>query len=572
MHENKILTSSDGSLKWFHWLIVASSIVLTLGAWQFSAYQVKEKNLVRYEDSTEKLITNIKERMSHYEGALAGGVALADMLKGNIEYKNWRAYASSLRIDKSYPGINGIGIIYNIDKTEKDAFIAKQRIDRPDWKIHPQHSESEYWPITLIEPEAPNKKAVGLDMAFETNRYSSVKRARDTGKTSLTGPIVLVQDSKKTPGFLLYVPFYEHKAVLDTVEERRNAIIGVTYAPFIMTNLMHGTLSDSNRLISLRLSDGGDPLFDDGDNLIDNKPIFSSKKIVEMYGRKWQFEMSSNQLFRELTKNNQPTYILIAGLFIDTLLFGLFILLARSNKAAVAYAKSMNAELVDKADRLEKSNKDLQEFSYIASHDLKSPLNSIKQLATWIREDSNDSLPDQSKKYLSLLEGRSNRMIKLLSDLLSYSRVGTALFEKENINLNDISTDIIDLLGNPDGFDVKSDDVDIYIQRIPVELILRNLISNSIKHLDKSHGTIEVNYHLDGEYHVLTVSDDGPGIPVEFREKAKEMFQTLKPRDKVEGSGMGLAMINRLSLRLEGSFEIESNEKGQTQFVIRIPL
>jgi CHASE1-domain containing sensor protein len=80
---------------------------------------------------------------------------------------------------------------------------------QPQFNIRPQHSQSEFWPITNIEPEYANRQAIGLDVAFESNRYEGIERARLTGKAQITSPITRVQDSKKTPGVLLYVPFYK---------------------------------------------------------------------------------------------------------------------------------------------------------------------------------------------------------------------------------------------------------------------------------------------------------------------------------------------------------------------------
>ena len=103
---------------------------------------------------------------------------------------------------------------------------------RANFTIHPSHNEQELWPITYIEPYITNKQAVGLDVAFEKNRYSGIKNARDTGLAQLTGPITLVQDAKQTPGFLFYAPFYKKGALRDSVSARREAIIGVSLCTF----------------------------------------------------------------------------------------------------------------------------------------------------------------------------------------------------------------------------------------------------------------------------------------------------------------------------------------------------
>ena len=104
-------------------------------------------------------------------------------------------------------------------------------------------------------------------------------------------------------------------------------------------------------------------------------------------------------------------------------------------------------------------------------------------------------------------------------------------------------------------------------------MVLRNLISNAIKHHDKGDGHIDVSYELitldDKKLHQIKVKDDGPGIPPELQEKALEMFQTLQSRDETEGSGMGLAMVKKMAEKYEGSLQIESDGKRGTTFIVQ---
>ncbi len=561
-----------GQMNLVHWLIVILSIVITLTAWYYSKSQLNQKLEAKYERNAEQVVSLVKERMKLYENALSSGVAYIDSVETEITQPRWALYANSLKIDLTYPGINGIGIIYNIKPDQLNSYLDEQRQYRPNYKIHPNHTESEYWPITYIEPVAPNKMAVGLDMAFETNRYSSVKKARDTGEAQLTGPITLVQDAKKTPGFLFYTPFYKNGSKPKSIDERRDLIEGVVYAPFIMKNLMQGTLAEKNRQVSIKITDSGDILYDDKDNKsltdFDNTPLFTKQIDIKLNGRVWSFSIQSNLSFRNESTANQSSYILIGGLFIDSMLLGLFLFLSRANRLALDYADRINSSLETKTKHLEKSNKDLEQFSYVASHDLKSPLNAIKQLVGWVREDCIDIIPEESKNHLDLLTQRSDRMMKLLNDLLDYSRINRTEFKSISINLKEMTKDLDKLLDIPSGFNIIAPDINITIPEVPFEIVLRNLLSNSIKHHDKENGTIIISYEQGNDFHIITVEDDGPGIPEEFHEKAMEMFQTLKPRDKVEGSGMGLSMIKKIVTHYQGSVMIHSDGKRGTRILI----
>lgn len=559
-----------------HWIILVLSLMLTVLAWYFSNQQVNQKIEERFRHESSQVIELVKDRFSLYEQALWGAVSFYEASEQGINYSNWKKYATSLHIETTYPGINGIGIIYNVKLDQLAEYYLKERIERPDYVIFPQHNQSEYWPITYIEPELFNSKAIGLDMAFEENRYTAIKKARDTGIAQLTGPITLVQDDKKTPGFLFYAPIYKKNSSTNTIQDRQENIVGVSYAPFIMKKLISGTLAIEKRLVTLKISDQGSVLYDDADNTanenIDNNPLYKEIFNVNFYGRVWTFDIESNLAFRIASESYQPTLILLSGILIDFLILGLFIFLTRANRQALRYADSMNNELKIKTKRLEKSNHDLEEFAYIASHDLKSPLNAMQKLVNWIKEDCIDILPESSLKHIELLENRSNRMNNLLNDLLDYARVERFDYKPEVIKLSTTVNEVFSLLDHDDNVKLTIlSDGEFIFPRVPLQLILRNLITNAIKHHDKEHININLLYAKENNMHKISIEDDGPGIPPELFSKALEMFQTLASRDKVEGSGMGLALVKKVVLYYEGELAIESNGISGTRIIIKIP-
>ena len=189
--------ASTSKMHFIHWLIIFLSVILTFSAWYYSQYQINQKLKIKFEREAEQAVSLVKERMDLYENALKSGVAHMDALSADVNVNQWKAYAKSLQIEVNYPGINGLGIIYNIQPEQLTQYLKQQKSLRPNYSLHPYHNEAEYWPITYIEPVALNQKAIGLDVAFEQNRYSSIKKARDTGESQLTAPIKLVQDKKK---------------------------------------------------------------------------------------------------------------------------------------------------------------------------------------------------------------------------------------------------------------------------------------------------------------------------------------------------------------------------------------
>ncbi|WP_293751377.1 ATP-binding protein [uncultured Paraglaciecola sp.] len=237
-----------------------------------------------------------------------------------------------------------------------------------------------------------------------------------------------------------------------------------------------------------------------------------------------------------------------------------------------AYILGVARDVTEREDliqRLEKSNSDLDEFAYIASHDLKAPLNAIKRLASWIEEDAAEVLQGESLEHFGMIKNRIDRMNMLLKDLLDYSRVGKNDGIPQTLNLRESANHCVQLLDLPEGFVIEVDDTDLVLPKLPLELVLTNLMSNAIKHHDKQSGLIKIKCKLLKNNYHLTVTDDGPGIAPALHEKIFMKFQTLKPRDEVEGSGLGLAMVEKALTNYSGSISIESDiGKGATFIVI----
>jgi signal transduction histidine kinase len=231
--------------------------------------------------------------------------------------------------------------------------------------------------------------------------------------------------------------------------------------------------------------------------------------------------------------------------------------------ARTAELERINDELRDKNRQLERSNRDLEDFAYIASHDLKTPLSGIKSAALWLEEDLRD-LSEGSKELLRLMRSRINRMEKLLDDLLTFSRVGRTDTALGETRVAEIVENIIEVLQPPAHIPVRVDGElpVIFTAGAQLEQVLRNLVNNAIKHHDKKNGEVVVSGKRIGDIVEFDVRDDGPGIPPEFHERIFQLFQTLKRRDEVEGSGMGLAIVKRLVERQNCRIAVYSQGDG----------
>ena len=214
-------------------------------------------------------------------------------------------------------------------------------------------------------------------------------------------------------------------------------------------------------------------------------------------------------------------------------------------------------------DELSRRNQELKDFAYVASHDLKAPLRGVNQLATWITEDLEGQINEETSEHLHLMRVRITRMEKLLDDLLLYFRADNLGGSTECIDFAEMARDVFELCCNNPSFalELQGSFPQADTHKVALELVLRNLINNAIKHHDKASGHIIVRSlpSPDEQYYLFEVADDGPGIAPEHYERVFAMFQTLRPRDEVEGSGMGLAVIKKTIESLGGTISLAAN-------------
>ncbi|HEX6323319.1 MAG TPA: PAS domain S-box protein [Vicinamibacterales bacterium] len=219
---------------------------------------------------------------------------------------------------------------------------------------------------------------------------------------------------------------------------------------------------------------------------------------------------------------------------------------------------------------LERNNKELDQFAYVASHDLKAPLRGIANLSQWIEEELGDAVNDQAKEYLTLLRGRIHRMEGLIEGILSYSRAGRAKHGAEEIDVKSLLEDIIELASPPEGavIAVEGPMPVLRTERLPLQQVFLNLITNGLKYAGGAAARITITAAEagGGAFHEFVVADNGPGIAEDYHEKIWGIFQTLNPRDKVEGTGIGLALVRKIVENKGGRAWVESEPGAGARF------
>jgi signal transduction histidine kinase len=223
---------------------------------------------------------------------------------------------------------------------------------------------------------------------------------------------------------------------------------------------------------------------------------------------------------------------------------------------------------------LEKANRDLDQFAYAASHDLKAPLRGIATLSDWLEEDLAPVLTSKAKEQLRLLHGRVLRMEALIDGILAYSRASRGKVTLESIEVARFLRDVVELVSPAPGvitIDVPDSMPPLLVQVAPFQQVWMNLIGNAVKHGAREGAVIRLASQDAGDVWEFSVSDNGPGIEGRYHERIFRIFQTLASRDKVEGTGIGLAIVKKLVEDRGGRVWVESEPGKGARFCFTWP-
>ncbi|MEO1615462.1 MAG: ATP-binding protein [Planctomycetota bacterium] len=235
--------------------------------------------------------------------------------------------------------------------------------------------------------------------------------------------------------------------------------------------------------------------------------------------------------------------------------------------------KQLASELDAKASSLEEINSELDNFAYVASHDLKAPLRGIRNLASWVREDSKDDISNESRRHLLLMESRVDKMESLLTDLLEYSRIGKLDQASETVDIQSLLDATVEMLDVPDGLRIRVFGNNLVVESAatPLRQVVLNLLTNAVKYNDKgADGRITVRCTEQDKFIRVSVSDNGPGIDTKHYARVFQMYQRLATQG-VEGSGMGLAMVKKHVEQRGGSIELDSKVGQGATFTFTWP-
>ncbi len=561
----------------------------------------------------------VRARLETYIDALRGGASFFAASEV-VSRGEWNTYVNSLEINRRHPGINGVGMVTPLRSYEVADFVARVRADgAPDFDIHAVPDEplpagdpagTRHYAITYIEPQDINHKAIGLDLNSEPSRSAAARKARDTGRPTITDRIVLVQDGKQRPGFLLYYPFYELNRPLDTVDERRAAFRGWIYAPFITENFLNAVLGPRGRQVSIHVYEGLSPepaalvyASDHAEDHTGSEEHFDRLTTVRLADKDYTIGWHHGPEFQR----GETVPAMIAGsslALVSALLAGLVLTLQTLGRRAGEIAEARTRELRELNTKLEAevaertraesearaarqlaeaANSAKSDFLATMSHEIRTPMNSVIGYTDLLL---NSPVNDEQRIWLGNIQTSGRALLVLINDILDFSKIEAGKLELESIPFSPlgVAREVAGLLA-PKADESKLRLVVEVGNQIPglvvgdpsrLRQVLTNLVSNAVKFTES--GTVRIGLDWQTESAArgrlsVVVQDTGIGIP---EHKLRLLFTKFTQADssttrRYGGTGLGLAICKELVGLMGGEIAAHSVAGQGTRIGFEIP-
>jgi signal transduction histidine kinase len=567
------------------YVVLVGALILTGLAWYYVSQNLRAQEQARFDEAVQTTQRAIDRRMSAYVDAMLdvrGLFAASESVEGD----EFSKYVDGTDLRLRYPGVQAVGYSERVESEEKDEFESEVREEGfSDYTLLPDGERHEYFPIVYIEPsEGPNQRLFGYDTFAKRTQRAAMERARDTGLPAVSGRIALTGEDgeEDTAGFLIYLPVYRDGESQQTAPERRSALQGFVISVFRADELLEGIFggqADPN--IDFEVFDGADldaqHLLHDNDGVLhatdaSYSPRFSDLTTLEVGGRVWSLYFDSLPSFESGWQSKLPLLVLFGGFLVSACLFGVVRVLDDSRARAERIGAELeetnreleetNKQLGETNQELEATNRELEMFSYSVSHDLRSPLRGIDGFSHMLLEDYADELDDEGRDYLRRVRAGARRMGELIDALLGLSRLARGEMCSKTVDLSAMAGEISDDLRRAQ----PGREVEVLITpglaangdaRL-LHVALENLLGNAWKFTgEETHARIEFGAVRHDGTSVYYVRDNGAGFDQAYAGKLFGAFQRLHGTDEFEGTGIGLATVQRVVRRHGGSIWAE---------------
>jgi len=351
--------------------VLLGGMIVTWAVVQSARQAQRAEVQARFDGYASRLEADIQRRMYRAPGGLKGLRAAYATVGQQLNRAQFRDFVASRGMATDFPGVRGFGFVERVPFAGLTDFIERERADgAPDFNVRTTATGGDLFVIKLIEPMAANLPAWGLDFSTEPLRREAAQRAIDTGEESLSAPIMLVQDVRRSAGWVVFVPVYRTGTDSQSATGRRTQLVGLLYAPIVAAELLEGTTNAVESQVSFRLYDGpatgGALAFDSQARAgmreppraatADGRHLFSTTRTLVMGGRTLSLHIVSSDALDAAAHGLLPAVVGLSGAGLSILLaLSAWLLLSRRERAE-ALARSMTADLRRMAKVLERTS------------------------------------------------------------------------------------------------------------------------------------------------------------------------------------------------------------------------
>jgi signal transduction histidine kinase len=585
---------------WVPFALLAAGITLSIAAGRYVGATERARAEAEFSTEAREATQQIQTGIDSYlEVVRAAGALLR--ASNEIPAPEFRAFVAALRLNDRYPGLLGIGYAARAPRRQVTRLLRGLRLEGSNIKISPPGRRAEYVPIVLLEPRRPGSVR-GYDIATSDLLRPIMDAATDTGElkvsANLPAPNPFAAAENNTIAVVLQ-PTYRSRVDLNTVEERRRALVGFVLAPLHVPQLIHHISQEIASDVVFDVYDGTAdvraPL--GGSPRAERGPHHVTHSVRVGDNRQWIVLVSSRAGALDAVTTQAAERTRLVGIAFSLLLF----LISAVQIRAWQIAATHEAELRSSDTALRKTESDLRtmvelerharneaqsasrakdEFLTMISHELRTPLNAVVGWVSMLR--SGVVREDRRAHALETIERNARLQVQLIEDLLDVSRLsmGKTRLDLRPVTLDTVVAGVVDSLrpaAEARGLQLQTTIHDprniVRADAARMQQIVWNLVSNAIKFTPPG-GRVDVEIIRDEARTRLIVRDTGIGIHPDFLPHVFERFRQADSSTTrgYGGVGLGLAIVRELVEMHGGTISAASTgeQRGST-FTVDLP-
>lgn len=554
-------------------LAVMSVVVISFVLSRNSAQKELDSNVEQYAMVTQSAV---RDRLNVFEETLRAGLGLFAG-NGTVSKEQFNQFISTSAVLERYAGAQSVAYAKVVPNSELDSFVQTMRtMVQPNFAIKPTGSRSQYVPVIYIEPQSTsNMNVVGFDISSEATRLKAITSARDTGQVTISNVVQsLVDNSPDGRAFVMYAPQYKQNEVIDTAEQRKQAIEGYVYASFRVNRFMDNLIAENKQRTDtisygLSIGDSKEILYKANNfDAIKNRSHGVLVSDLNVGNTTFHFTFVYDKADVLPQTSSRPLAILAFGT-VSALLIAIAVWLILRGKA--------NELLLEQERGINEAKDNLLS---LASHQLRTPATGVKQYLGLLIQGFAGDLTQTQQDLLEKAYAGNERQLKTINDVLYLARLGSGriILSKSAFPISRLASDIARELTEEASARnhtlkvvVPKHKRTFYGDEHMIRMAIENLITNAIKYT-KDGGTIVLSVKL-GKQLVISVTDNGVGIEKSQQDRLFQQFERIDNdlSIAVGGSGIGLYVVRNIANLHEGHVEVTSElEKGST-FTIVLP-